>query len=475
MSTDVVVDCPQCGSRLRVPGAHLGKRVKCPACGTIVATVRPEAEAEAVPAARPAPRRPAREFEPLRFGVRVKYDPAGILKGSYQGELSAEGLVLRKPKRDEVEASFPVGTPVRSPGQGILELKGKGRVLTLVVARWNSYNERLADDLARFLAGEIDLIEGTDYDIPRPLLVLALLPIGIGAVGMSGGALGGGVCGGIAGGLITGNLAIIRRERWPMGVRVASCVGLSLVGYATLALFFVALAVGMRRAQPPAPPAQGPTPRPVVAPKAVDPGPKAKAPEGGWGAVEDPDGDCEARVVGDAATIEVPGTVHDLAMPPGKANAPRILRPVDGDFTAEVRVVGEVKPTDPPAGAYGVAYHGAGLFLRSSGGEMVRLERAAFVRGGRLTTYVNFELHRTSGWPDSVGHAVADGPVRLRLQRRGDQMLGAFSTDDGASWTSLPPKQLRSSPPRVKVGVAAVNTAAKPFTAHLERLTIQTP
>jgi hypothetical protein len=260
-------------------------------------------------------------------------------------------------------------------------------------------------------------------------------------------------------------------------------VGLSLVGYAMLALVLVAVVAGARLAQNPPPLAKGPPPAPAAAPKEPAPAPKEKAAEAassgelaGWGTPEDPDGDCQFQASGASATIEVPGTIHDLATPPGKANAPRILRPVEGDFTAEVWVVGEVKPTSPPAAGFGVAYNGAGLFFRSSGGEMVRLERAAFVRNGRLTTYVNFELHRTSGFPDSFGSGVAEGrPVRLRLQRRGDQMLGSFSTDDGTSWTVLPPKQLRSSPRRARAGVAAVNTAAKPFTAHLEGLTIRTP
>lgn len=486
MST-VVVACPRCDRRLGVPETHLGKRVKCPACGEVVATERPAAAAAPaeVPVARVArPALPAREFEPLRFGVRVKHDPSGALRGTYQAELSAEGLRLRKPKGTDVEAQFPVGTPAGAPGGGLLELRAKGRVLTLVVARANMYTGPLAEDIARFLAGELDALDAADYAVPWPLLGLAVLPIGIGIAGMYGGALGGGLGGGAAGGLMAANLAIVRRDRWPLAARVAACVGLNVIGYTALALVLVALAQAARQNQDQAPPpmAARPKPAPVVASepksKEVAPAPTpppAEAAPAVWGTTEDPDGDCNVEVAGDSATIEVPGTVHDLAMPPGKANAPRVVRPVDGDFTAEVRVVGEVKPDGPPAMGYPVAYNGAGLYMRSSGGEMVRLERAAFVRGGRLTSYVNFELHRNAGRPDSFGANVPEGPIRLRLRRRGDQVLGEFSVDDGRNWRRMPPLLLRSSPPRVKAGVAAVNTAARPFTARLENLEIKNP
>src|SRR5687767_5689900 len=79
---------------------------------------------------------------------------------------------------------------------------------------------------------------------------------------------------------------------------------------------------------------------------AVRAGDSDKAGEGktiaGWGTWVDPDGDCAVSKAGDAVTITVSPAVHDLwpenPEPARRANAPRVLRDVRGDFSAEVTV-----------------------------------------------------------------------------------------------------------------------------------------
>jgi type 1 fimbria pilin len=58
----------------------------------------------------------------------------------------------------------------------------------------------------------------------------------------------------------------------------------------------------------------------------------------GWGDVVDPSKDCEFKPDGNRLTIVVPGTKHDLSIETGDITAPRVLREIEGDFIAQVKV-----------------------------------------------------------------------------------------------------------------------------------------
>src|SRR5262245_56616033 len=68
----------------------------------------------------------------------------------------------------------------------------------------------------------------------------------------------------------------------------------------------------------------------------------------GWGEATDPDGECKIEEKKGKLTIKVPGSLHDLF--PGQKdekkrfNAPRVLREVEGDFVAYVKVTADWKP-----------------------------------------------------------------------------------------------------------------------------------
>src|SRR5207249_2344373 len=62
-----------------------------------------------------------------------------------------------------------------------------------------------------------------------------------------------------------------------------------------------------------------------------------------WGEFIDPAGDCRVREVGGIVTITVPGAYHDLWPREGKVNAPLLLRDVEGNFTATVKVAAVTK------------------------------------------------------------------------------------------------------------------------------------
>lgn len=207
-----------------------------------------------------------------------------------------------------------------------------------------------------------------------------------------------------------------------------------------------------------------------LGPPALVPDPPSARSLEGWGDAYDPRGDCRFGAEGHRLTIEVPGSLHDLSVEHGHVDAPRVLRPVRGDFVATVSVVGRVRPQGGRTTQYAYPYHGAGLVLWQDSNHYVRLERAAILRDARVVSYVNLERRVRGRMASSQPAAIPDAPAFLRLERRGSRLIGSFSPD-GERWTPLPETTCDFAPD-LKVGVAAVNTATDPFTAEFEGLTI---
>ncbi len=85
-----------------------------------------------------------------------------------------------------------------------------------------------------------------------------------------------------------------------------------------------------------------------------------------WGRVIDPWRDCDVMLdrERDRLKIQVPGTPHVLSAEASELpmNAPQVVRPVRGDFTAGVRVLGRLEPGRSRTTHYN-PYHGAGLIV----------------------------------------------------------------------------------------------------------------
>lgn len=217
----------------------------------------------------------------------------------------------------------------------------------------------------------------------------------------------------------------------------------------------------------------------AVAAAFLSTGPAAWSADGGeipgWGIVVNPDGDAAADpAAGGALTLTAPGPVHDLSAELDKMNAPRVLRPAQGDFTAVVTVTGGFAPgrkTLRPR----KAYHGAGLVAMADDENYVRLERATFrTAAGSTRHYGNFEV-RIDGKISRLGQARdmpldPSKPTQLRLERRGTAVSGFVRQGDGP-WKSLGTKRidLHSEP---DVGVCAVNTSTAPFDPTFSGLSI---
>ena len=194
-----------------------------------------------------------------------------------------------------------------------------------------------------------------------------------------------------------------------------------------------------------------------------------------WGPPIDPDGDCKFDLVrsSNEINIAVPGTPHLLSAEIGRWNAPRLLRPVRGDFDASVSVTGLSRPAGRATSKEYAPYHGAGLLLWQDDRNYVRLEIAADVHKGKTRPYANFELRRGGVLTVSKGSDIKDGSTRLRLEKRGSEVRAAFGPD-GFRWTWFAPLTVDFGD-SLEVGVAAINSATKPLNAKLEMFAITKP
>jgi regulation of enolase protein 1 (concanavalin A-like superfamily) len=204
----------------------------------------------------------------------------------------------------------------------------------------------------------------------------------------------------------------------------------------------------------------------------------ARAPEisvSGWGGLIDPDGDCKFTIEMGSLRMGLPGSDHSLGYERGVMNAPRTIRGVEGDFIAQVEVSGSF-----PAGATSLLsnrrpFHGAGLLVWLDEKNYIRLERAELVFDGQNMSYANFEC-RTDGEFVRKGDAselpLPEGPMHLRLERRGSTLLGEVSSD-GVHWTAMKPITIEL-PQQVSVGVVASHNTSSPFEPEFKSFKVYT-
>ncbi|MBI1176205.1 DUF1349 domain-containing protein [bacterium] len=201
----------------------------------------------------------------------------------------------------------------------------------------------------------------------------------------------------------------------------------------------------------------------------------------GWGNSIDPAGDCQFKVADGKLTITVPGSAkpHDLSPEMSSTTAPRVVRPVKGDFTIQVRVDGEFQPSGESTQTGRTGYTGAGLVVFVDDENFVRIERATLNLGGaRAIPYTNFEI-RVNGrleQPGTTGDLPTESgkPTWLRLERRGKQIRGAMS-HDGEHWQYGNPKELRAKAwdeNSIVAGVAAISTSKQTFAPIYSHLTL---
>ena len=190
-----------------------------------------------------------------------------------------------------------------------------------------------------------------------------------------------------------------------------------------------------------------------------------------WGVFFDPLG--QSRVAADDARIriDIPAREVDSSIEQGQELAPRLMKPVVGDFEAELRV-GELPE---PGLNEGRGFHSAGLLLRQDDQNLVRLESAVVrqrdsIRGApESLRYVLFEVRRDGKpveGPAPMAVTLKHAPTDLRLERRGSELL-ALVSQGGEKWREVARVEA-ALPDAMQIGVTAVNTAGTQLAATLE-------
>jgi regulation of enolase protein 1 (concanavalin A-like superfamily) len=199
--------------------------------------------------------------------------------------------------------------------------------------------------------------------------------------------------------------------------------------------------------------------------------PKLKIEEprvGPIGPLIDLDRDCKVSTDEEGFTIETPGKPHIIT--PEKANAPRALEKVTGDFVAEVQVPGEIRPGVNPLKQFPFTFQGAGLLLWVDQENYIRLERTVmYEAGSRHQVMVESFKGGKPGRPVNIN--VKGEKITLRMERHGGEINCTYSSD-GKTW--LPVRRWAAGlPPTVLVGVSATNISPKPFEARFNDFSLK--
>ncbi|MFO0956515.1 MAG: DUF1349 domain-containing protein [Isosphaeraceae bacterium] len=185
----------------------------------------------------------------------------------------------------------------------------------------------------------------------------------------------------------------------------------------------------------------------------------------GWGDPVDPGNDCKIQLEDKALVFQVPAGTHVLKPFPEKQNAPRVLRDIEGNFVATLKISGDFRgETANPEAA-----QSAGLLLWQDEKNFVRLERRTGKDG---------EVLAIDYWKDGQPQEATPGTpwkgnsAWIRLTRRMDK-LKAETSEDGKTWADL--KNLGSVrlSSRLNLGTLVTNTAPKPANARFEEFQVK--
>lgn len=199
----------------------------------------------------------------------------------------------------------------------------------------------------------------------------------------------------------------------------------------------------------------------------------------GWGTAIDPDGDCKIEPAGNAVKVTVPGKLHDLFPPNSLMNAPRVLQPLKGDFTLQVKIGADFDPGLTPAPGFNRAFHSGGVLIWQDELNYVRFERGELVwpnNRNRIYFAPSLQLRRAGTYIEDAGPPSRRQPVFtepatwFKVQRKG-ATLATWYSRDGKDW-QLAREFEAFAGEEVQVGVYAVNTSAKEFTVTFDELKV---
>ena len=185
----------------------------------------------------------------------------------------------------------------------------------------------------------------------------------------------------------------------------------------------------------------------------------------------DPQKDAEFVADKKSLRVNVTGSRHQMAVENAILNAPRVMREVEGDFVMTVKVGGDFQPGGKSTNPKSIPFNGAGIIVFSDTDNFIRVERAAFSRGGKVSPYVNFEEFEggTRGANDS--EPLKGGDCWVRMERKGSRLQCSISFD-GKAWKDLTPIQT-VWPTKLKIGLIATSSSGLPFSVTFEEFELK--
>ncbi|MGD8238968.1 MAG: hypothetical protein PVH68_10480 [Armatimonadota bacterium] len=167
------------------------------------------------------------------FKVGIKSSAGRDLKGNFNCTLTPQGLHMRQRKKHDF--LIPLGTPTRYLEKNRLSTYYGSEVIEVTVAKFGSYQDRLARDLTTFMNQQVAYLHPWSYTLPWYFYLLSILPIGIPIL-----TLGGAIPGALGGALCYANFAIAQQEDWPVSHRVGLALLLTVTGYGLVLLLGLA-------------------------------------------------------------------------------------------------------------------------------------------------------------------------------------------------------------------------------------------
>ncbi len=189
----------------------------------------------------------------------------------------------------------------------------------------------------------------------------------------------------------------------------------------------------------------------------------------GWGEIIDPDDDFTISAAPDRIAVTVPAGPYDLWYgekdPAKRFNGLRVLREVEGDFVAHVRVNSDWQLGETLANGRNAM--AAGLLVWDSQNQYLRHERNVFIsrnQPGRVYSYVTpvYDRNETrlSEWK-AVDPGFFKDPrsTWLMIQRTGEK-IHAWISHDGKQWTHTG-THISHFPDKIQVGVHVINATER--------------
>jgi len=176
----------------------------------------------------------------MQIKVNADSNLAVGLNGIYRAEVVPEGISLVKGKKQVFVIDR--STPVELDGKEHIRFGLPGNDdLFIKIKSFGIFKKKLLMDIVRYFKGELPSIAFEDYRIPKLMIFVSLLPWGIPLLTL------GGVLPAMIAAIFSGiTLTIFAKEHLPIRTRYGYAIGVVILSYVFLVLFWLFMGTVMR-------------------------------------------------------------------------------------------------------------------------------------------------------------------------------------------------------------------------------------